>query len=70
MKSMFSEDFKANEAEFKNLIALSRNLLNDLVDDEERAKEIVDDLGDDQMNFEAVNDYVNKDNKVFATIDD
>ena len=43
MASCYSVAYKENEAEFKNLIAQSRNLLNELVDEEDRAKEMVAD---------------------------
>jgi len=70
MQSNYSATFKQNEADFKNLIAQSRNLLNELVDEEDRANDMVADTdatpGDD---LEAAKNNAAAD-KIYATIDD
>lgn len=68
MQSGFSATFKQNEAEFKNLIAQSRNLLNELVDEEDRANEMVADT-DDTPGGKIEFPTAPQDQK-FATIDD
>jgi hypothetical protein len=76
MQSGFSATFKQNEAEFKHLIAQSRNLLNELVDEEDRANEMVADTdapepgatpGDGDLKAAKNNAAADK---IFATIDD
>jgi hypothetical protein len=72
MASQYSIAYKENEAEFKNLIAQSRNLLNELVDEEDRAQEMVADT--DATPGAAADAEAAKNNaaadQIYATIED